>query len=75
MWRLASLMVVGVAVGAAEPAQAQWGPSSKGNEGSDDIRQLQADLDKLKSVLRDLETNLQERQECLPHEHFTQAIH
>ena len=64
MWRLASLMVVGITVGAAEPAQAQRGPSSRGNENSNEFRQLQADLDKLKSVLKDLETKLEKAKEA-----------
>lgn len=59
MWRLASLAVVGIAIGTAEPAQAQRGPGGRGgNDGSNDMRQLQADLDKLKSVLKDLEAKL-----------------
>ena len=48
MWRLASLAVVGIAIGTAEPAQAQRGPGGPGGrggiDGGSDMRQLQADF-------------------------------
>jgi hypothetical protein len=64
MRHLASIVVLGIALGTTQSAQAQRGPGGKGGDGGAvNVQKLVAELEKLQSAIKDIEKKLKEIKE------------